>query len=358
MIRRVGYQPLLAVIVVTVVLYVRLTWLQGSSPFEVFLLLNIVLATLLRTPATVTSILTGLLAAHAVMVIEGAVPRRYGTMLGVYGALSGILLLLNHRWHSARGRAEAQRLEHDRQRERLLAQAQAANRAKDQLLANVSHELRTPLNAISGWATMIGNGMLHSAEDLERAAAVIGRNVRALSTLVDELLDVSMAFEGRVRVDLAPLDVAPLIHDVVESLAPEAAARGVALIADVRSDVQTVEADRQRLEQVLRSLVSNAVKFSHPGGRVRIQAAVRDGRLTIDITDNGIGIDPAFLPLVFDRFSQGDPSTTRVHGGIGLGLTIARHLVEQMSGEIAASSPGANQGATFTVTFPLLASPR
>lgn len=353
MTRTTRYQLSITVAALLTVLYIRLTRFPGGSPFELFLLLNILLAILVRTPAVLTAAVAGFAASHLVMVIEGRGPRRYAVMALTYAVLSGILVFLNGRWHASKARAEAQRLAHERQREQLLLEAQAANSAKDQLLANVSHELRTPLNAISGWATMISRGMTRSDEDVRRAAEVIKRNAEILTKHVDELLDVSLIVTGRVRMDLSPVAVGTVVRGVVESVTPQAEARGVTLASSVSSDVGAIQGDHQRLEQVLLVLLSNAIKFTHPGGKVAVSAANDGARVVIDVADTGIGIAPDFLPHVFDRFSQADPSTTRNHGGIGLGLSIAKHLVELMGGEIVATSSGDNRGATFTLRFPL-----
>jgi signal transduction histidine kinase len=329
------------------------TQFPRASPFELFLLLNIVVAIVFRPAAAFTSVVSGFAASLLVMAIEGRVPRRYAVLAFAYLMLSGILVFLNHRWHSSRDRAEAQRLAHERQREQLLSEAQEANRAKDQLLANVSHELRTPLNAISGWATMISRGMTRSDEEVKRAASVIKRNAEILTKHVDELLDVSLVVTGRLRMDMSPVAVGPIVNGVVESVTPQATARGVTLASSVSSELGTIQGDHQRLEQVLLVLLSNAIKFTHPGGKVAVSASNDAGRVVIAVADTGIGIAPDFLPFVFDRFSQADASTTRNHGGIGLGLSIAKHLVELMGGEIAARSSGDNRGTTFTLRFPL-----
>jgi signal transduction histidine kinase len=352
MTRTTRYQLSIVGAALLAVLYIRLTRFRGGSPFELFLLLNILLAIVVRTPVVLTAAVSGFAASHLVMVVEGRWPRRYAVMAVTYVVLSAILVFLNHRWHSSRSRAETQRLAYERQREQLLSEAQAANRAKDHLLANVSHELRTPLNAISGWATMISRGMTRSDEDVRRAAEVIKRNAEILTKHVDELLDVSLVATGRVRMHVSPVAIGRVVRGVVESVTPQAAARGVTLASSVSPDVGAIQGDHQRLEQVLLALLSNAIKFTHPGGKVAVSAANDGGDVVIDVTDSGIGIAPDFLPHVFDRFSQADPSTTRKHGGIGLGLSIAKHLVELMGGEIAASSGGQDRGTTFTLRFP------
>ena len=343
-------QLAIALAAVSTVLYIRLTQFPRGSPFELFLLLNILLAVLFRTPAALASIVLGFFAAHAVMVVEGTAPTRYATMTLVYLVLSGILLLLNHRWHRAKDRAEAERVAHAQQRERLLVEAQEANRAKDRLLANVSHELRTPLNAISGWALMMIRGDARS-EDVRRAAEVIKRNAEALARVVDQLLDVSLAVAGRIRLDSAPVSVGRVVRAAVESMLPEAAAHEVTIQCAVPADVGTIRGDQQRLQQVLLTVLSNAIKFTDSGGQVTVDAKTAGGSLTIEVSDTGIGIEADYLPLVFDRFSQADPSTTRPYAGIGLGLTLAKDLVELMGGHITVASQGSGQGTTVSIRF-------
>ena len=345
-------QVAVTLVAVSLVFYIRLAAFPRASPFELFLLLNILLAVLFKPPAALASIAGGLLAAHAVMMIEGTVPSRYATMTFVYLVLSGILLLLNHRWHRAKDRAEAERAAHAEQRERLLAEAQHANKAKDRLLANVSHELRTPLNAIAGWAVMITREGA-TADDIRRAADVIKRNAAALAAVVDQLLDVSLAVAGRIRADAVPVSVGRTLRGAVESLLPEAAANSVTIHCEVRDDVGTILADQQRLQQVLLIVLSNAIKFTKHGGQVTADAKPAADVLIIEVSDTGIGIDADYLPLVFDRFSQADPSTTRAYGGIGLGLAIAKDLVELMAGSITVTSPGSGHGTTVSIRFPL-----
>ena len=343
----------LAVVLATVatVLYVRLTQLTSGSPFELFLLLNILVAVLFRTPATLASVLSGLVAAGVVMLVEGRVPTRTATNTVIYLVLSGILLLLNHRWHRAKDRAESERIAHSEQRERLLEAAQAANRAKDRLLANVSHELRTPLNAISGWARMMSRANT-SAEEVQRASEVIRRNADALARTVDQLLDASLADAGRITIDSVPVSVSATLAAAVESMLPEAAARGVVMGSKVPADAGTILADQQRLHQVMLTVLSNAIKFTEGPGHITIDARNAGGFVTIDVADTGIGIAADYLPSVFDGFSQADSSTTRRHGGVGLGLTIAKELVELMGGQITVASQGSGRGATVSIRFP------
>jgi signal transduction histidine kinase len=335
----------------------RLTKLPHSSPFELFLLLNILLALVFRPPAALTAIAGGLAGAHALMALEGAVPTRYGTMLLVYLVLSGILFVLNNGWHGARDRAEAERAAHARQRERLLAEAQDANQAKDRLLANVSHELRTPLNAIVGWAAMMTRPDA-SPDHVRRAAEVIKRNAEALARIVDQLLDVSLANAGRLRSAMTPVPVSATVHAAVESMAPAAAASELTMTCVVADDAGMILGDQPRLQQVLLIVLSNAIKFTGSEGEVAVEARRAGESVTIDVRDTGIGIEPDYLPLVFERFTQADLSTTKAYGGIGLGLSIARDLVESMGGTITVASRGTGHGTTVSMRFPHYAETR
>ena len=346
-------QLAVALIAVSAVFSIRLTKFPGGSPFELFLLLNVLLAVLFRTPAALASIVAGFVAAWIVMIAEGRIPTRAATTTFVYLAFSGILLLLNYRWHRGKDRIESQRAAHEEQRERLLAEAQEANRAKDHLLANVSHELRTPLNAISGWAVMMLRGGT-SADDVRRAAEVIKRNAETLARTVDQLLDASLASTGRIRIDATPVPVGPAVRAAVESVLPEAAAQGVAVQSTVPADVGTILVDQGRLHQVMLTLLSNAIKFTKAPGQITVHAKRGGGFLTIQVTDTGIGIEAEYLPSVFDRFSQADSSSTRAYGGVGLGLTIAKELVELMGGHITVASQGSGRGTTVSVRFPSL----
>lgn len=332
------------------VFHIRLTLLPRSSPFELFLLLNILTAVLFRPPATFAAIASGLVAASVVMLVEDRAPSRAATTTLAYLVLSGILLLLNHRWHRAKDRIESQRIAHAEQRERLLVEAQEANRAKDRLLANVSHELRTPLNAISGWAVILGRTGANS-DDTRRGAAVIKRNAEALGRTVDQLLDASLADSGRIRINPTAVSVGVIIAGAVESIAPEAAARGVVIRSLVAPDSGTILADPQRLHQVMLTVLSNAIKFTEPPGHATVEAKNADEFVTIEVTDTGIGIEADYLPSVFNEFSQADPSPTRRYSGVGLGLTLAKQLVELMGGGISVASQGSSRGTVVSLRF-------
>jgi signal transduction histidine kinase/ActR/RegA family two-component response regulator len=237
--------------------------------------------------------------------------------------------------------------------ERARADAEAANRSKDDFLSTISHELRTPLNAMLGWAAMLRSGAV-DASRTQRAIEAIFTNATRQGRLIEELLDVSRIVAGRASFDLQNVDLGENIRGAVEAMMPLAAAKGV----DVRfgpTPFAHVVADPRRLEQVFLNLFSNAVKFTPSGGHIAIDVTVSDHTAQISVTDTGAGIAPAFLPHVFERFRQADSATTRNAGGLGLGLFIARQLVEAQGGAIRVASEGTGRGATFTVTLPVAA---
>jgi PAS domain S-box-containing protein len=256
----------------------------------------------------------------------------------------------------ARDVTERRRLEDER--DRLLAreqlarqEAEAANRTKDQLLATVSHELRTPLNSILGYARMLQNGGL---DDAARAHAlhVIVRNTAAQTQLVEDLLDLSRMVTGRMRLTFEKCDLAALIDDALDAVRPAADAKGIALVTALAQDVGPILGAPDRLHQVVWNLAMNAIKFTPPGGRVEITLARADHEARIVVADTGVGINAEVLPHVFEQFRQEDSSSTRAHGGLGLGLALVKHIVELHGGHVRAASPGKGKGATFTVTIP------
>ena len=230
--------------------------------------------------------------------------------------------------------------------------AEAANRSKDEFLAVLSHELRTPLGAILTWVTLLRSGRL-SPERAAQGLEAIERNARAQSKLIDDLLDTSRIISGKMRLDVAPVDLGPVVANVVETARTAAAAKSIALIAVVDPGVGPLTGDATRLQQAIWNLVSNAVKFTPRGGRVEITISSVDSQALIEVRDNGKGISPEFLPQVFDRFRQADSSSTRTEGGLGLGLAIVRHLVELHGGTVRAESEGANRGSVFQIRLPL-----
>jgi len=234
------------------------------------------------------------------------------------------------------------------------ATAEKANRAKDEFLATLSHELRTPLTPILGWTVMLRSGTLDQPSIL-RGLEVIERNVRAQTQLIGDLLDVSRIITGKLRLDVRPIVIVPVIEAGVEAVRPSAEAKGIALGVEVPPDVPTITGDPDRLQQVVWNLVSNAVKFTPQGGRIEVRLRREPSCLTLSVADDGKGIEPEFLPHVFERFRQADSTSTRAHGGLGLGLAIVRHLVELHGGTVQAESRGPGEGSTFTVRLPLAA---
>jgi signal transduction histidine kinase len=237
-----------------------------------------------------------------------------------------------------------------RENEQLYRQAQEANRLKDEFLATLSHELRTPLNALLGWIHLLRSGQLTDAKR-ERALAAIERSAHLQAQLTSDLLDVSGVITGKLRLQLEPTEVAPIIEDVMESTAPAAASKGVAC----RETVQVHEPlmlDPARIQQIVTNLVTNAIKFTPKGGVVDVSVQHQGDELVIRVRDTGIGIPEQFLPHVFERFRQADAAATRPVGGLGLGLSIVKELAERHGGTVEAESAGPNLGATFTVRLP------
>jgi PAS domain S-box-containing protein len=246
---------------------------------------------------------------------------------------------------------ERKRLEDDlRRRAEDLA---AANRAKEDFLATLSHELRTPLNAMLGWTRLLRMGKLDEA-GVARALETIERNAHLQEQLIADILDVSRIVTGKLRLELRPTDLAPLVEASVDALRPAAEAKGVGLRS--RIDVNAmVLGDPDRLQQVIWNLLANAIKFTPPAGAVDVGLDRQGPSAVVTVSDTGEGISADLLPYVFDRFRQGDASVTRPHGGLGLGLSIVRHVVELHGGKVHVASQGEGRGATFSVQLPLRA---
>ena len=250
---------------------------------------------------------------------------------------------------TARRRSIARRLYEQAQRAR--ADAEAANRLKDEFVSTVSHELRTPLNAILGWASMLRTDSIDS-EVVPQALESIYRNASRQAKLVDDLLDFSRMASGRTTLDVENIDAANLIRGIVESVVPLAAGSQIDIQLSAIPEA-TLRGDVRRLEQVFVNLLGNALKFTPAGGRIMVSARTNSRNFEVRVADDGIGIDPEFLPYVFDRFRQGDSTTTRNHSGLGLGLSIAKQLVEAHKGSIRVESAGTGKGTAFIVTLPL-----
>jgi signal transduction histidine kinase/ActR/RegA family two-component response regulator len=258
----------------------------------------------------------------------------------------------NARLYEAAKRARAEAETAAAEKERLYRQAEESSRLKDEFLATISHELRTPLSAILGWARMLRMGQL-APENSTKALETIERNARAQAQLVDDLLDVSRIITGKLRMDVQPADPNTFIDAAVEAVRPAAEAKGVRVQKIIDTGPIAIPGDPVRLQQVVWNLLSNAIKFTPRGGRVQIQSQRVNSHLEIIVSDTGQGIAADFLPHVFDRFRQADQKTSRQHGGMGLGLSIVRHLVELHGGTVRAASEGEGHGSTFTVMLPI-----
>jgi PAS domain S-box-containing protein len=282
---------------------------------------------------------------------EGWRLRKDGTRFWAHVAITA----LRDERGTLRGFAKVTQDLSDRRRsdeERLrLAQEQEANRVKDEFLATLSHELRTPLNAILGWSVLLHESVDESSP-LLKGIQTIQRNAQAQAKIIDDILDVSRIITGKMRIEAGSVELAAVVRAAIEVVRPAALAREISLVLEASTDVP-VTGDATRLQQVIWNLLSNAVKFTSQGGEVRVVLTATASDALLEVTDNGRGIDAKFLPEVFDAFRQADSSTTRRHGGLGLGLAIVRNLVGLHGGVVSASSEGLGQGATFRVVLPL-----
>ena len=286
-------------------------------------------------------------ASHALM---------FGGAAFVLALAGGIMLLLRRQIGAIEAiyqRAIVERQASEDRERHARAQAEAANQAKDEFLATVSHELRTPLSAILGWARLLRSGRM-AAEKNTRALEAIERNAVAQAQLIDDLLDVSRIVTGKLRLERDEIDLHKVIGAAIDSVRPAMEARRIRFTAELDPAAARVLGDPTRLQQVVWNLLSNAVKFTPGEGRVDLRLRRLDSHVELTVRDDGEGIEPQFLPRVFQRFEQQDSRSSRAHGGLGLGLAISRHLVELHGGTIEASSEGAGRGATFTVKLPLL----
>jgi len=241
--------------------------------------------------------------------------------------------------------------EHARSQERYLRdEAERANRAKDEFLATVSHELRTPLNAILGWTVTVRSRQ--PPPDIDKALSIVERNARAQAKLIEDVLDVSRIISGKMALSLGPTDVASAVRAAIETVTPAAVAKGVAVTCSVGDEALTITADANRLQQIAWNLLSNAVKFTPQGGKVSLSVSREGSDVCLQVADSGEGIRPEHLGLVFEPFNQADASTTRRHGGLGLGLSIVKQLVHAHGGTVRAASDGLGKGATFIVRLP------
>jgi signal transduction histidine kinase/ActR/RegA family two-component response regulator len=247
-----------------------------------------------------------------------------------------------------------------RQREELLEserharrEAERVSRVKDEFLATLSHELRTPLNAIVGYSRLLRGGIL-SGEKASRGLETLERNATSLTQIVEDVLDISRIMSGKIRLDVQPVDLPLMVHNAVATVQPAADAKGVRIQTIIDPNVGPVSGDPNRLQQVLWNLLLNAVKFTPKKGRVQVRVERVNSHIDVVVSDTGIGIRPDFLPHVFDRFRQADAGTTRHTAGLGLGLSIVRHIVEMHGGTVDAASDGEGKGATFRVRLPVM----
>jgi signal transduction histidine kinase/CheY-like chemotaxis protein len=229
-------------------------------------------------------------------------------------------------------------------------QAESANRAKDEFLAVLSHELRTPLTPVAGWLRLLQQREWD--EQTKHALSVIDRNVQAEIRLVEDLLDLSYIVSGKLNINPAPLRLNTVIADALETVRPLATAKRIVIEAQIDNGAR-VDADYERLQQAILNVLNNAVKFTPAGGMIRVTLCQKDDQAEIEVRDNGEGVEPEFVPMLFKRFSQSDSSSTRRHGGLGLGLSIAHHIIDLHGGSVNATSPGKNLGATFILRLPL-----
>lgn len=262
-------------------------------------------------------------------------------------SLAGMLAAYFERLRSEQDRVNLARTEAARQ------QAHEANAAKDQFLATLSHELRSPLNVMVGWTQMLRSGQM-GGDAVARGFDVLERSVHLQAKLIEDLLDVSRIIAGKLRMEKRRVDLATIAGAAVDAARPAARTKNVALSATIEPAL-VLEADPQRLQQVISNLLNNALKFTPGRGSIRVTVFRAGNAANVAIQDSGIGVSRELLPRVFDRFQQGDSSTTRTHAGLGLGLAIVKHLVERHGGRIVAASEGEGRGSTFTVTLPLLA---
>lgn len=236
------------------------------------------------------------------------------------------------------------------------ARAEEASRLKDEFIASVSHELRTPLQAMLGWSELLSSGLVDKAATQEGLNA-IAENARMQAHLIDDLLDMGRVISGKMRLNLTIMNPRTAVEAAIRTVAPAASARNIRIIKEFADDASALIADADRYQQVVWNLLSNAIKFSPPGTSIRVALQHEADGVTLTVSDEGCGIDPEFVPSVFDRFSQADPGRSRRNGGLGLGLSIVKSLVEMHGGTVSAFSEGLGKGTTMTVFIPCRATP-
>lgn len=290
--------------------------------------------------------------------LECVLPRLGGRSLSLWGRSlpvpgTGLLILLAVDDITDRQRGEVERARLLEQTERAKASAEEANRTKDLFLATLSHELRTPLSALLLSSQLLAKGDMDDAK-LRKTAQTIERATRAQAQLIDDLLDISRIVTGKLKMELQAVGLASVVRNAVDAIGPSAEKKHLQIELDIDGSLPPISGDPVRLQQIVLNLLTNAVKFSPEGGRISVKVDSADGRGRIRVIDDGAGIDPEFLPHIFDRFTQEDRRQTRVHGGLGLGLAIVRYLVEAHGGTVHAESRGRGKGSTFTVSLPLM----
>jgi PAS domain S-box-containing protein len=276
--------------------------------------------------------------------------RWFGITVDQVPSSGGAVFILSDITDRRRAREEARSL---LEREKVLrSEAEAANRTKDEFLATLSHEMRTPLQAMLGWLWLLRTGELDPGASRE-ALDTVERNARLQARLIEDLLDISRIITGKLRLEMGPVSLPRVVKMALEVVQPAAAAREIEIHTRLDMEMAPIAGDANRLQQVIWNLLSNAVKFTPAGGRVEVSLGREEAEAVIRVSDTGKGISEAFLPYIFDRFRQADSSVSRSHSGLGLGLAIARHLVELHGGSIAGESGGEGKGATFTVHLPI-----
>jgi PAS domain S-box-containing protein len=284
----------------------------------------------------------------ACMAVHQTVPRHWTTE-----EMELVAFVANRFWESIERSRVVKSLHESLAREQEARQtAEQANKIKDEFLATVSHELRTPLNAILGWSNLLRNGKMDS-QATTHAVEVIERNARSQSQLIDDLLDVSRIITGKLRLEIRSVELSSVIEAAVDAVRPAADAKNIRLQTFLDTKTATISGDAERLQQVVWNLLSNAVKFTPKNGRVQIKLERVNSHIEITVSDTGKGIEPEFLAYVFDRFRQADQTSSRAQGGLGLGLSIVRQLVEMHGGTVQVESEGENMGSSFIVNLPL-----
>jgi signal transduction histidine kinase len=339
---------------------------ETTAPFALFMFSTVIAAWFLGTgPAILTGaagLLTRIYVDSPRVSQAQALTWEEAVRLTLFGgfivAATVVLRRMREDRQALEARIEEARRELDERRriERALdaarAAAEDASRMKDEFLALVSHELRTPLNAVLGWVSLLRGGTL-PPERATYALEIVHRNARAQAQIVEDLLDGARSLTGQLPIERTETSLGEVIRAAVAAIRPVADAKGVTLIGGSGSEPLPLFADASRLEQVLRHLLANSVKFTPPGGTITVEISAGGGDARLVVADTGVGIEPTFLPHLFERFAQADGGSTRRHGGLGLGLAIVRHIVELHGGSVVAESDGPGRGARFTVRLPL-----